>query len=185
MIEIGGERMQVIPFIKIKAKKESVITSIKNGDKEAFTFLIKEYEKTLYRVASRILSSKEDVEDAIQNTIIKAYENISSLKKEEYFKTWFIRILINESNSIIRKNRKLISIENIENEKTHLDSYENLDLSKAIDSLNEDLKMVTLLFYYEDIAQKDIAKILKIPEGTVRSRLTRARKELYEIVKDR
>lgn len=45
--------------------------------------------------------------------------------------------------------------------------------------------MVTLLFYYEDIAQKDIAKILKIPEGTVRSRLTRARKELYEIVKDR
>ncbi|MNP06692.1 ECF RNA polymerase sigma factor SigR [compost metagenome] len=79
----------------------------------------------------------------------------------------------------------MISIENIENEKTHLDSYENLDLSKAIDSLNEDLKMVTLLFYYEDIAQKDIAKILKIPEGTVRSRLTRARKELYEIVKDR
>lgn len=176
--------MQTIPFLKYKAKKESNIDLMKKGNKEAFIKVIKEHEGTLYRVAKGILRSEEDTEDAIQNTIIKAYEKASTLKNEEYFKTWLIRILINESNLIIRKNKKLISVEEIDNERYHIDSYENIDITRAIEGLNENLRIVTLLFYYEDISIKEIAKILLIPEGTVRSRLTRARKELYEIMKE-
>ncbi|MBL4931572.1 RNA polymerase sigma factor [Clostridium paridis] len=176
--------MQTIPFLKYKAKKESNIDLMKKGNKEAFIKVIKQHELTLYRVAKGILKLEEDTEDAIQNTIIKAYEKISTLKNDEYFKTWLIRILINESNLIIRKNKKLVPIEEIETEKYHIDSYENIDITRAIEGLSENLRIVTLLFYYEDISIKDIAKILGIPEGTVRSRLTRARKELYEIMRE-
>lgn len=184
VLQIGGKVMQTIPFLKYKAKKESNIDLMKKGNKEAFIKVIKQHELTLYRVAKGILKLEEDTEDAIQNTIIKAYEKISTLKNDEYFKTWLIRILINESNLIIRKNKKLVPIEEIETEKYHIDSYENIDITRAIEGLSENLRIVTLLFYYEDISIKDIAKILGIPEGTVRSRLTRARKELYEIMRE-
>ena len=68
----------------------------KSGDKAAFSELIDCHRQTLYRVAKGILKSDFDVADAIQEAIISAYKNIGSLKNEDYFKTWIIRILINE-----------------------------------------------------------------------------------------
>lgn len=65
----------------------------------------------------------------------------------------------------------------------YVDKYSNIDLWQGINSLDYDLKLVTILFYFEDMAQKDISKVLKIPEGTVRSRLNRSRKILLEIIK--
>ena len=80
--------------------KKSKISKAKGGSKEAFIELIEENLTSIYRVSKGILSSEDDVEDAIQNTILLAFKNIKTLKKEEYFKTWLIKILINESNKI-------------------------------------------------------------------------------------
>lgn len=157
----------------------------KKGDKEAFARLIENNKTSLYRVALSMLSEKQDIEDAIQNCIIKAYEGVIYLRKNEFFKTWLIRILINECKRIMKSNNKVIHIEEVNKDIGVSDNHTNFELTNAVSLLEEDLKIVTTLFYFEDIPQKDIAKILGIPEGTVRSRLSRARNKLYDILKER
>lgn len=172
--------MELISFLNYK--KQSNIIKAKNGDNEAFLVLINENKLNIYRVARGILSNEHDIEDAIQNTIIKAYEKINTLKKNEFFRTWLVRILINECNEIIRMNKRVVSINESNHEERYNDCYENIDLTKAINSLSEELRVTTVLFYFEDMSIKDIASILNIPNGTVRSRLSRARKILREVI---
>lgn len=172
--------MELISFLNYK--KKSNIIKAKNGDNEAFLELINENKLNIYRVARGILSNEHDIEDAIQNTVIKAYEKINTLKRNEFFRTWLVRILINECNEIIRRNKRIVSINESNHEERYNDCYENIDLTKAINSLSEELRVTTVLFYFEDMSIKDIASVLNIPNGTVRSRLSRARKILREII---
>ncbi|MDU2491631.1 MAG: sigma-70 family RNA polymerase sigma factor [Clostridium celatum] len=172
--------MELISFLNYK--KKSNIIKAKNGDNEAFLELINENKLNIYRVARGILSNEHDIEDAIQNTVIKAYEKINTLKRNEFFRTWLVRILINECNEIIRRNKRIVSINESNHEERYNDCYENIDLTKAINSLSEELRITTVLFYFEDMSIKDIASVLNIPNGTVRSRLSRARKILREII---
>jgi RNA polymerase sigma-70 factor, ECF subfamily len=165
-------------------KKKSSVARAKSGNKEDFLALINENRLSIYRVAKGILSNQYDIEDAIQNTIIKAYEKINTLKNDNLFRTWIIRILINECNEIIRKNKRIISLDEGINHETYNDVYEDIDLTRAINLLCEELRIVTVLFYFEDMATKDIAVILEIPEGTVRSRLSRARQQLRKVIEE-
>lgn len=167
-----------------KNKKSNVRLAIE-GDKEAFSILIKENLKSLYTVAKGILNSEYDIEDAIQNTILKSYEKIKYLKNEEYFKTWLTRILINECNNIIRKNKKVTYIEDSQiNNEDYEDKYKNIDLIKAINSLTLDLRTTMWLFYFNDMSIEEISYSLKIPKGTVKSRLNRGREKIYNIMSE-
>lgn len=83
----------------------SIITRVKNGDEEAFSELIEEYKLSIYKTAKAILKDEDDVCDAIQDTALSIYKNISNLKNEKYFKTWVIRITINKCYDIITKYR--------------------------------------------------------------------------------
>lgn len=85
----------------------------KKGDKEAFSRLIKIYEKDLYRVSIAMLKNDDDALDGIQDAILKAFESIKNLRKPEYFKTWLIKILINSCNVIINKKKKSLHMKNI------------------------------------------------------------------------
>ncbi|MGL5352869.1 MAG: sigma-70 family RNA polymerase sigma factor [Clostridium sp.] len=172
--------MELISFVDYR--KKANVNKAKNGDKEAFLSLIDENRLNIYRVARGILSSMEDIQDAIQNTIIKAFQNINTLKNDDFFRTWIIRILINECNEIIRKNKKNTNQEIVQGNGEHNDNYEDLDITKAINELSEELRITTVLFYFEDMSTRDISKILDVPEGTVRSRLTRARVRLREVI---
>lgn len=165
-------------------KKKSSVAKAKNGDKEAFIELINENRLNIYRVAKGILKNEYDIEDAIQNTVIKAFEKISTLKNDDFFRTWIIRILINECNDILRKNKRVVSLEDSIEKEKYDDKYENMDLINAVKSLNEDLRNITVLYYFEDMSTVEIAKTLEIPEGTVRSRLSRAREKLRERMKE-
>lgn len=157
----------------------------KKGDKKAFERLINDNITSMYRVATSILKHKEDVEDAFQNTIIKAYESIDGLKKDNFFKTWLIRILINECNKILKIKKRVVPMEEMSHEDEESSfNISNMDIYNAVNSLEDDLRVVTVLFYYEDLKQKYIAKVLDVKEGTVASRLSRARNKLYDILKD-
>jgi RNA polymerase sigma-70 factor, ECF subfamily len=181
----GGDKVELISTTDISHSSELDVRLAKKGDKEAFGRLIESNKVTLYRLALSILVEKQDIEDAIQNSIIKAYEGVIYLKKNEFFKTWLIRILINECKSILKKNKKIVHLEEASIDISVTDDYSNIELTSAVNLLEEDLKIVTTLFYFEDIPQKDISKLLGIPEGTVRSRLSRARTKLYEMLKER
>lgn len=157
----------------------------KRGDKEAFCNLIRINKITIYRVAKSILNKEEDIEDAVSEAILKAYKNIQVLKHEEFFKTWLIRIVINESNNLYKKRTKEIAVDkdHFKNIKVN-DNYKDLSLYNAINSLDEDLRITTILFYFEDMKYKDIAKVLNVKEGTIKSRLSRAKEKLYNILKE-
>ena len=172
--------MELLSFLE--HRKTSMVSQAKKGDKDAFLSLIDENRLSIYRVARGILNNKEDIEDALQNTIIKSYEKIGTLKKDEFFKTWIIRILINECNKIYKKNKN--TPKELSSELYITENYENIDLYDAIKCLKEDLRVITILFYFEDMSYKDIAVALNIAEGTVKSRLFRAKEALYEILKD-
>lgn len=159
-----------------------MVSQAKKGDKDAFLSLIDENRLSIYRVARGILNNKEDIEDALQNTIIKSYEKIGTLKKDEFFKSWIIRILINECNLILRRNKKTIFLDKLENEESYSDDYGNIELTSVVNSLSEDLRITTVLYYFEDMSTKEISEMLNIAEGTVRSRLARAREKLRDFI---
>lgn len=167
----------------------SIIARIKKGDQEAFERLIEEYKLPIYKTAKAILKDEDDVCDAIQDTCLSIYKNINKLKNEKHFKTWVIRITINKCYDIVAKQK----LNSKKEEKVQLNEtrYENnfanniivkTDLENAINLLEEDLKLVTVLYYYNDMSISDISMVLNIPKGTVKSRVFRAREKLYHIL---
>lgn len=160
------------------------VSLAKYGDKKAFERLILQYNDSIYRIAYSMLGNKQDIEDAYQNTIIKCYKGIARLKNDEFFKTWLIRVLINECNNILKHRKKVVSLEKIDDTTVISDDYSKLELTVAVNNLEAKLKIVTILYYFEDISQKRISEILSIPEGTVASRLSRARIKLFESLKE-
>lgn len=133
-----------------------------------------------------ILKNDDDTCDAIQETLVSAYKNLKSLREPQYFSSWIIKILINKSYDIIRKNKKIKYLNEkmqIE-EETYYDIYSSeSELENVLTQLEENLRLVVVLYYYDDLSVADISKILNIPEGTVKSRLSRARDKIYNIIR--
>lgn len=156
------------------------IKEAKSGNKEAFEEILMENIDYFYKIAYTILKNEEDASDAISNTVLKAYTKIKQLQKDEFFKTWITKILKNECYDIIRKNKKIVYIEEYkqENLKYSHEKEEQVDIKKAIQSLNENLSEIVILYYIQDKSIAEISKILKIPQGTVKSRLYKARSEI-------
>ena len=139
--------------------------------KEQLGSLILDSERQLYSTAKTILFSDHDCADAIQETIVKAFSNVGTLKNDNYARTW-----------LIRKSSKFIPLENLadrqepESEKTK--NYS--ELYTAVNSLKEELRLPVILYYIEDFSVKEIAQILEISEGAVQKRLARARGKLRQ-----
>ncbi len=83
---------------------------------------------------------------------------------------------------ILRRNKKTIFLDKLENEKSYSDDYGNIELTSVVNSLSEDLRITTVLYYFEDMSTKEISEMLNIAEGTVRSRLARAREKLRDFI---
>ena len=150
----------------------------KGGDiltKENLGELILNSENQLYATAKIILGNDEDCADAISETIVKAFEKRETLKKENYAKTWLIRILINECYSLLRRQKKYVSMETTEIPERK--QPEKTDYSELYQAVSE-LKLPVILYYAEDFSIKEIAEILEITEGAVQKRLARARGKL-------
>ena len=162
---------------------KETIKKAKQGDADKIGQIILENMQTLYRVAFGILKNDDEIYDAISATTVKVFENIHTLKKEEYVKTWITRILINECYKICNKNKKIIYLENVQQKNlVHNDTHEELEFKNLIRNLNDELKEIVILYYFEDFSIKEISKIIKIREGTVKTRLSRARKKLEDTI---
>ena len=171
---------------------EDLIKKEKKGDKESFTRLVLLVKNELYHVAKARLNNEEDVCDAIQETTITAYKNIKELKDSRYFKTWIIRILINESNLIYKKNKKIniISFEEIENtKKINSPGMENvdiiLDFNFICNQLKKEDRTIIILYYMDRFTDKEIGKILNLKENTVKTKRTRAMQKIKDIIEER
>ena len=161
----------------------------KGGDiltKENLGELILNSENQLYATAKIILENDEDCADAISETIVKAFEKRETLKKENYAKTWLIRILINECYSLLRRQKKYVTMETTEiPERKQPEKTDYSELYDTIHALKEKLQIPVVLYYMEDFSIKEIAQILHISEGAVQKRLARARREMKEELQKR
>ncbi|NMM61770.1 RNA polymerase sigma factor [Clostridium sp. P21] len=147
-------------------------------NKETFIANVLEAESTLYHVSKSILTHDQDYEDAVQGAILKAYDKIDTLKKEQYFKTWLTRILINECYDLKRKEYPEVSYEDYF-ESAKVDERKNYrELYLAIRNLPERIRITIVLYYVEGYSVEEIKQILEIPSGTVKSRLAKGRKLL-------
>ena len=159
---------------------------MREEDKEFFIQKINENRLKMYKTAITILKDEDDANDAIQEALYSAYKNYYSLKEKSYFTTWIIRILINNCYNIINKNKKISYIDDnvIQNTTDVEDNYavEN-SLEWVLEQIDKDLKEIVVLYYYDDFSVADIANVLEIPQGTVKSRLSRAREQIKEIIK--
>ena len=159
-------------YIMKNSKQDKMFVEVVTNNKEGF-----------YREAYSYLLNKEDAEDAVSNAILKAYSKLSERQNLSKMRAWIYLILINECKDMIRKKSKLKYSDVPITELVMEEVNDKTDLYELVCSLESQFKEITLLFYFENFRIKEIAEILDIPEGTVKSRLARSRKQLKEMIK--
>jgi len=164
-------------------KEKEILTGIKQGDKKALKLLIDLYEKNIANIVIGILGESPEAEEVAQDVFISFYFNSGKFKEESSLKTYLTRIAINKSLNALKK-RKRISRQQISNEELRHDAefqggkshdYENREIiDQALYDLGDKQRAVFVLRMIEGYSTKETAKILRIPSGTVLSRLSRA-----------
>ncbi|AUG57001.1 ECF RNA polymerase sigma factor SigW [Acetivibrio saccincola] len=162
-----------------------MVEAAKKGDKKAFEAIVKKYHNVLYYTALGIVGSGWEALDICQETFIKAFNSINSLKDKSKFRSWINRILVNKCNDYFRKNKNEVCVDFIEETGGFIEegSEESIDLLRALSSLKENSRVVLTLRYFQDLSLKEIAAILDIPEGTVKSRLSNGLEEMRKLMK--
>lgn len=151
-------------------------------DKQEFTRRVLAMENRLYRISCGMLESHQDRLDAVQEAVLKAWSHLPGLRVEKYFETWLTRILINECHNIQNMRRRTVALEQLAEQAAEPEQDKNL--RAAISALEEKLRLPLLLYYMEGYRTREIAQILQIPEGTVKTRLQRARRRLRTMLEE-
>ena len=175
------------------------------GNADAFGVIVKRHQDKMLNMAYRITSDYQEALDAVQDAFLTAYKNLAGFKGASLFSTWLASIVINHAKNRVRKRGRLkrhecssldapvlnkrgsILIEPAGRGPTPLDSLIKSELDKKVQecirSLDEDQRVVLVLREIEEYAYEEIGGILGLPDGTVRSRLFRARVLLKECLK--
>ena len=151
---------------------------------ETYVRHVLDMRETLYRISYGLLANEQDRYDAVQECLLKAWEKRGTLREEAYIKTWVTRILINECHMIGRSRRRMTPMDQIpEREDARVAPPDaNPAVHDALLSLPPKLRLPVMLHYMEGYGIKEIAGMLRIPQGTVSTRLRSGRKQLRELL---
>ena len=171
---------QIIRKERTKVKEDTIrlVKKAIKGSKAAYGELIAQYQVYLYKTAFLYVKNEADSLDAVQECVTRGLLGIEKLKEPKYFKTWITRILL---NCIWQGKKQTQTVALEEYREKGVENYlieEKVDLYDAIDSLKEQYKTVVILFYFQELKIKEIARIMEIPEGSVKAYLYRAKKQL-------
>jgi len=183
--------------------EKTLLGRAKAGDVNAFEQLLEGYQRRIFNIAFHMVNNYEDAGDLVQEVLIRIYKSIGGFKEQASFSTWVYRITTNVCLDDIRKKkrRKVISLdEEIKFDDGELvrqiksddpspeDQAEKNEFKKsvnrAINRLSEEHRLVIVLRDIQGFSYEEIAKVLKCPEGTVKSRINRARQALKNILKN-
>ncbi len=163
-----------------------LIRRCQTGDEEAFAALFHQYKSLVYKTAYLMLDSADEAEDVLQEVFLQVYRSLSAFEPAKgAFTTWLYRITMNYCLSRRRKRRFLtIRLEEVSHLLTEPASFqERLEgdemIRQALSRLSEKLRAVVILRYYSELSYAEIAQVLNVPIGTVRSRLNLALKTMY------
>lgn len=174
------------------AEEIELVRRMKKGDRVAFDTLYAQYYDRLYRTACMITGNQADGEDVTQETFIKMYLHCAELKKDEQFRYWLYRILNRTAWQLAKKHAKERPEERILEladrsmtdspaEKVLKDERDRA-MADAIRKLEYRQRTVVILYYYNGLGTKEIARVMECMEGTVKSRLFAARKNLKSLL---
>lgn len=177
-----------------KQRIAELVGKIQNGDNSAFDELYKLTSERAYFVALEFTKNNQDAEDILQESYIKALSKIKELDKPESFSSWLNQIVANKSKDFLKKKKPMLfeaeeneDFEVLPDEDTSFSPEENLDqtelqktVMEVLDELSEEKRACVLMMYFEELSVGEIAETLEIPEGTVKTRLFSARKDLKE-----
>ena len=168
-----------------------LVQSAKNGNKNSFIKLINSIKNDLYRIAKVKLSNEDDINDILQDTILDIYSSLDKLQNNSFFKTWCIRILINNCNDKLKEKYK---IKNIMNYDTTIDNnnyisdedvfntvYTSFDYTSLVEVLSENERLVFTLYYEDELKIKEISQILDVKENTIKSIIRRGKQKIKNI----
>ena len=146
-----------------------------NGQRTIITEFIYENQASLYRLAYSYARNREAALDIVQDTVVQAISHAASLRSAEAVKPWVYRILVNESLAYIKRNRRLILVEELpEAVAPEEDVGQRLDIYRAVQRLDPKYRTIVVLRYYEDLKLEDIARVTGVNLNTVKARLYRA-----------
>jgi RNA polymerase sigma-70 factor, ECF subfamily len=187
MIEnIAIKKIRLLSKKREEYREYQLVNKAQEGCDESFEKLINTYKEYLYKTAFLYVKNEHDALDIYQETLYKAYINISKLRNPNFFKTWLTKILINNVNIKNRHYNKFQDeqVEDFIGEISYSNIEENIDLYDAIDSLEEKYKTPVILQYFQDLTISQIAQIMECNENTAKSYIRRAKKKLYDILKE-
>lgn len=160
---------------------KQLVIQAQAGDADAFVQLVEANRQQLYKISFCYLRDQEDVADAIQDTILTAFERIGDLKQPQYFRTWLIRILINRCKDYLRCRTREVAVEVIPDAEVSDPVMERLMYQGLLQQIDPKYRDVLILHYVDGFRAREIAKILDMKQGTVLTRLRRGRQQLQAI----
>jgi len=149
---------------------------------EDFAARIEDMMQTLHRVCYALLPCAPDREDAVQAALLRAFEKLYTLREDRFFQTWVVRILINECRAIVRSRRGEIPVERVPEREAPAGA--DPAVHDALLALPAQLRLPVVLHYMQGYPVSEIAKMLKIPQGTVKSRMRKAREALRNCLEE-
>ncbi|MFB1050003.1 sigma-70 family RNA polymerase sigma factor [Paraliobacillus sp. JSM ZJ581] len=156
------------------------------GNKKAFEKLMKQYYQQIYRTAFLYVHSREDALDIVQESTYQALISVHTLRNPEYFMTWFTKIIIRCAAQLVSRRKNIVHLtpDILASVKSNDDvNIDSLTLIESIRNLKENYQTTIILFYYYDYSIKTISEIMQIPEGTVKTYLSRGKEELKKTLK--
>lgn len=165
----------------VNLENKRLVNNIKKGQLQDLVEWIHDNKDKLYKISWSYLYSHADIEDVFQDTLIRVYEKVGTLRNPNHFESWYISILINECRKKLRDRKKEVLKESIDSNEYYMDEY---DFFQELNSLDDIYKEVIVLKYISGYSQEEIANILDIPIGTVKSRIYRGIRELRRLMKE-
>ena len=154
-----------------------------NNIRQQLNAYIVSHQEDFYRLAFSYVKNRDAVLDVVQESIVRALSKSDSLRQPEYLKTWFYRILLNESMNHYRRNKRLVPLEDsvADGPAPAGDPAERLDLYAAIDRLDPKEQAIIRLRFFEDMKLEEISRITGVNLNTVKSRLYKSLRKLREL----
>ncbi len=172
------------------------IEKIIAGDKQSYAHLVARYKDMVFTIALRMVRHREEAEEVAQDAFVKAYRSLKNYKGEAKFSTWLYRIAYNTCLDRIKKQKRLIPSEKIDdiNEGnltgiqdalSYMEAQERKQMIQdALDKLQDEQRVIITLFYFEELSVKEIADVTGMSVDNVKVRLFRGRKKLFTILEN-
>ena len=153
-------------------------------DKQTFTESVKQNERKLYRVAMSYTGSMPDAADAVQEALLRAWSKRHTMRNDQLFSTWLMRILINECKTMLKKRKRMLPFAQVPDIQLQLPPDADREWAEVLLHLPEKYRLPLVLHALEGYSLAEVAQIIHLPVNTVKTRISRARKQMRQEVMD-